>query len=181
MRDSAHTNIRKCERLGFTVRHLEKPDCIDLLYDFLKLTFGRAEVPLADRSLFDAAYRILKPQGMIEFVASYDGEKPLAIDAMLLFNKSVFGWYGGSVRMTGASPQTSLHWQEIAWACDQGFERFDFGGAGWPNVPYGVRDYKAKFGGELVCYGRYRKVYSRWKMALAERAYEFGRTVISPK
>ena len=61
------------------------------------------------------------------------------------------------------------------------FERYDFGGAGWPNVPYGVRDFKASFGGELVCYGRYRKVYSRWKMALAERAYELGRTVISPK
>jgi hypothetical protein len=44
-----------------------------------------------------------------------------------------------------------------------------------------VREYKAKFGGELVCYGRYRKVYSPWKLRLAERAYQFGRTVIAPK
>ena len=63
---------------------------------------------------------------------------------------------------------------QLSWVCGHC-------GAGWPDVPYGVRDFKASFGGELVCYGRYRHVYSPWKMALAERVYEFGRTVISPK
>jgi lipid II:glycine glycyltransferase (peptidoglycan interpeptide bridge formation enzyme) len=72
-----------------------------------------------------------------------------------------------------------LQWHEIAWSGEQGYSRYDFGGAGWPNVPYGVRDFKAKFGGDLVCYGRYRKVYSRWKMALAERAYAIRRSVRS--
>jgi lipid II:glycine glycyltransferase (peptidoglycan interpeptide bridge formation enzyme) len=74
-----------------------------------------------------------------------------------------------------------LTWHEIAWSCDHGIARYDFGGAGWPDKPYGVREYKARFGGDLVCYGRYRKIYSRWKLALAERAYELGRGVISPK
>ena len=50
--------------------------------------------------------------------------------------------------------------------------------AGWPDKPYGVREFKAKFGGSLVHYGRYRKVYSRWKMALAERAYEFRSSIL---
>ncbi len=169
MRHSAHSNIRKCERKGLHIRHLETPACVDLLYDMLKLTYGRADVPLAHRSLFEAAYKILKPQDMIEFVAVYDGEKLLGIDVMLLFEKQVFSWYGGSLRIPGVSPLDYLQWHEIEWSCENSFARYDFGGAGWPNVPYGVRDFKAKFGGDLVCYGRYRKVYSRWKMMLAER------------
>jgi serine/alanine adding enzyme len=178
---SAHSHVRKCEKRGFEVRHLEGPDCVDILYDFLRLTYGRAGVPLADRSLFEAAYRILKPLGMIEFIAVYDNDKPVAADTLLLFNRRAFAWYGGSLRLNGVSPDTFMQWREVAWASENGFEWYDFGGAGWPNVPYGVRDFKASFGGELVCYGRYRKVYSRWKLALAERAYEIGRNVIAPK
>jgi CelD/BcsL family acetyltransferase involved in cellulose biosynthesis len=178
---SVNSQVRKCEKRGFEFRHLDGPDCVDILYDFLRLTYGRAGVPLADRSLFEAAYRILKPLGKVDFVAVYDGDKPVAADTLLLFNRRAFAWYGGSLRLSGVSPDTFMQWSEIAWACENGFEWYDFGGAGWPNVPYGVRDFKASFGGELVSHGRYRKVYSRWKLALAERAYEFGRTVISPK
>lgn len=181
LRDSSRTNTRKCERQGFEIKHYDDPNCVDKLYDVLKMTYGRADVPLAHRSLFEAAYKILKPKGMIHFIGVEQGDKVLGLDAMLLFEKQVFGWYGGSIRMTGVSPGAFMQWHEIAWSCEQGFHRYDFGGAGWPNIPYGVRDFKAGFGGDLVCYGRYRKVYSRWKMALAERAYQFGRTVISPK
>jgi CelD/BcsL family acetyltransferase involved in cellulose biosynthesis len=179
--DSARSHVRKCKKRGFELRHLEGPECIDMLYDFLRVSYGRAGVPLADRSLFEAAYEILKPRKMIAFIGVYDGDKPVAADTLLLFNKQVFAWYGGSVRLAGLSPAAFMQWQEIAWSCECGFDRYDFGGAGWPDVPYGVRDFKASFGGELVCYGRYRKIYSRWKMALAERAYELGRSVISPK
>ena len=36
---------------------------------------------------------------------------------------------------------------------------FDFGGAGKPNVPYGVRDHKLKFSENLVEFGRFEKIY----------------------
>ena len=38
------------------------------------------------------------------------------------------------------------------------FQIFDFDGAGKPDIPYCVRDYKKKFGGKLVNYGRYTLV-----------------------
>ena len=181
MSDTIRRSVRKCEQSGFNFRHLDTPDSVDLLYTFLQETYGNADVPLADRSLFEAAYRILKPRNLVKVVAVYDGDKPLAVDVMLIFKKQVFMWYGGSIRMPGLSPVAQLQWREIEWSCENGIELYDFGGAGWPEIPYGVRDFKAKFGGDLVSYGRYRKIYSRWKMALAERAYELGRGVISPK
>jgi CelD/BcsL family acetyltransferase involved in cellulose biosynthesis len=179
VRDTARTSIRKSQRQGLEIRHIDSANTVDLFYPLLSETYRRADTPLADRSLFDAAVSILRPQGMIEFTSVYNQDRPIAMNAMLLFNKQVFGWYSGSVRVRGASQMDLLQWHEIAWSCEQGYSRYDFGGAGWPNVPYGVRDFKAKFGGDLVCYGRYRKVYSRWKMALAERAYALRRSVLS--
>jgi CelD/BcsL family acetyltransferase involved in cellulose biosynthesis len=179
MRQTARASVRKSERQGLEVRHIDSDNTVDLFYPLLRETYRRAETPLADRSLFDAAFAILRPQGMIEFTSVYDGERPIAMNAMLLFGKQVFGWYSGSVRTRGASQMDLLQWHEIAWSCERGYSRYDFGGAGWPSKPYGVRDFKAKFGGDLVCYGRYRKVYSRWKMALAERAYALRRSVLS--
>ena len=82
-----------------------------MLYTFLQETYGNADVPLADRSLFEAAYRILKPRNMVKVVAVYDGDKPLAVDVMLIFKKQVFMWYGGSIRMPGLSPVAQLQWR----------------------------------------------------------------------
>lgn len=179
VRETARASIRKSRRQGLDVRHVDTPDVVDHFYPLLQETYRRADTPLADRSLFDAAVRILRPQSMLEFTSVYDGDRPLAMNAVLLFGKQVYGWYSGSIRVRGSSQMDLLQWHEIAWSNEQGYSRYDFGGAGWPNVPYGVRDFKAKFGGDLVCYGRYRKVYSRWKMALAERAYALRQSVLS--
>jgi lipid II:glycine glycyltransferase (peptidoglycan interpeptide bridge formation enzyme) len=181
VRETARSSIRKSQRQGLEVRHVDAANTVDLFYPLLAQTYRRANTPLADRSLFDAAVEVMRPHGMIEFTSVYNGHGPIAMNAMLLFGKQVFGWYSGSVRVAGASQMDLLQWHEIAWSCEQGFSRYDFGGAGWPNKPYGVRDFKAKFGGDLVCYGRYRKVYSRWKLALAERAYALRRSVRSRK
>jgi serine/alanine adding enzyme len=178
MRHSAHTNIRKCERLGFTIRHVESPEVIDQFYDLLKGSFAHASVPLADRSLFEAALRVLRPLGMMELAGVYDGDIPLAMVAMLLWKRQAYSWYCGSVRIPGVPAMDFLRWHEIAWSCEHGYSRYDFGGAGWPNVPYGVRQFKSKFGGELVCYGRYRKVYAPWKLAVAEQAYRIGQKLM---
>lgn len=178
---SAKSYVRKCEKNRYEMRLVNGPECVDVLYKFLKMTYGRAGVPLANRSLFEAAYRILKPRNMIEFVVVYDGDNPVAADTMLVFKNRVFAWYGGSMRIKGMSPAAFMQWREIEWSRANGYAIYDFGGAGWPDVPYGVRDFKASFGGELVSYGRYRKIYSRWRLALAERTYEIGRNVLSPK
>jgi serine/alanine adding enzyme len=181
LRANSRTSIRKCERQGFTVRHDSSANSVESLCEFLTLTFQRAKVPLPDCSLFHAAAEILGPKRWIKFVAAFDAQQQVGMDAMLVFKRRVIGWYGGALRLKGASAYEFMQWNEIAWAADNGFGVYDFGGAGWPDEPYGVRDFKARFGGELVCYGRYRKVYAPRTLALAERAFELSRALISPK
>lgn len=52
-------------------------------------------------------------------------------------------------------PSVLATYAGIEYAAKHGFERFDFMGAGKPDEDYGVREFKSKFGGELVENGRF--------------------------
>ena len=67
--------------------------------------------------------------------------------------KRVYEWYVvGSVPVTYAG---------LRYAVETGREVFDFMGAGEPGKPYGVRDFKMQFGGELKELGRWIRVCKR--------------------
>jgi len=68
-------------------------------------------------------------------------------------------------------PSTLAVYAGMSIANKKGLKLYDFMGAGNKNIPYGVRDFKSQFGGELVEYGRFLKVlnpflYSIGKLAL---------------
>lgn len=172
--------IRAGARKGMRVEDATTPEGVDILYHFIQLAYDRARVPLAHRSLFMQAYNILHPRNMIRISVAYHEDMPVAATVKLLYKKTAFAWYSGSERIPALNPMESLTWHEVQCAQRLGFELYDFGGAGWPDKPYGVREFKAKFGGQLVHYGRYRRVYSPVKFALAERTYEVGRSVVNP-
>jgi serine/alanine adding enzyme len=52
-------------------------------------------------------------------------------------------------------------WAPIEYAAGNGFRYFDFMGAGKAGEDYGVREFKSKFGGKEVNYGRYLKIHSK--------------------
>ena len=52
-------------------------------------------------------------------------------------------------------PSTLATYSGIRYAAEHGCARFDMMGAGKPDEAYGVRDFKAKFGGKEVEHGRF--------------------------
>jgi lipid II:glycine glycyltransferase (peptidoglycan interpeptide bridge formation enzyme) len=60
----------------------------------------------------------------------------------------------------------------MEWGHNNGYEKFDFGGAGKPDEEYGVRDYKLKFGGELVNWGRFQKVHKPFLMRVGKLGFK---------
>ena len=56
------------------------------------------------------------------------------------------------------SPSVMATYAAIEYGFKNGFKKFDFMGAGKPSEDYGVRDFKAKFGGDLVEHGRFIKI-----------------------
>lgn len=67
------------------------------------------------------------------------------------------------------SPSVMVNYAGICYAAEHGFSQFDFMGAGKPDDGgYGVRDFKLKFGGELVEYGRFVHVCNRLLFAVGK-------------
>ena len=143
------------KRRNVTVEEIVDRSQIADWYEIIQKTYLTARVPLADRSLFEAAYDILRPQGMVVFWIARIGQDIVASSAELLYKDVIYGWYGGVDRSyTKESLGELLMWRILEWGVINGYKTYDFGGAGKPNESYGVRDFKAKFGGQLVSYGR---------------------------
>jgi hypothetical protein len=72
-------------------------------------------------------------------------------------NRCIYEWYicGMDAEYKESHPSVMATWAAMEYANTHGIARFDVMGAGVPDVPYGVRDFKAEFGGELVEHGRF--------------------------
>ena len=76
---------------------------------------------------------------------------------LVLDNHSSYEWFicGENNLYPQIYPSVLATWSGIEYAVTNKKYRFDFMGAGQPNKNYGVRDFKSKFGGTLVEYGRF--------------------------
>jgi len=76
--------------------------------------------------------------------------------------RSVYEWFvcGEDGIYKNIFPSTLATFAGIKYATKNGYPLFDMMGAGKPGNGYGVRDFKAKFGGNLVEYGRFLCVNS---------------------
>ncbi len=152
-------HITKNEKEGVTVDEMTDIDLIPSFYKSLRNTYQQAKIPLADQSLFESAFRELVDKGMARFFLVSLNEEYLGSKVLLTYRDLVYAWYMGSVSKKPPYVQDSLNWYTMKWAKEHGYQWYDFGGAGSPNVPYGVRDYKRSFGGTLVEYGRNIRIY----------------------
>lgn len=170
-------NIRRGLRRGeVVVEEVKEREQVAVCCDLLRQTYVAAEVPLADRSLFEAASDLLYPRGMIRFTLARVGQTPVAVSVELLYKDVVYGWYGGVDRAYGSYvPNELLMWHILEWGAENGYRVYDFGGAGKPDEEYGVRDFKAKFGGELVSFGRNTCIHAPRMLWLSKQGYRLLR------
>jgi serine/alanine adding enzyme len=179
---SARQRIRSGERKGVVVEAVAAtPDArgsdeAGEAYRLLDQVYRRARVPLADRSLFDAAVSVLGPRTMCHLVTARLAGEVIGARFVLLHKGRMIDWYAGSDRSFAAfSPNEVLVWHVLRWGREQGFDLFDFGGAGRPDEHYGPREFKAKFGGELVDFGRDVLVHTPMRLRLSRATYGVSR------
>ncbi len=176
---TARNQIRRALRRGqVTLTTVTDRALVAACYRVLELTYQRLQVPLADVSLFEAAFDVLHPRNMVRFsLAEVDGQTVgTAID--LLYRDVAFGWYGGLDREFGSYLVNELlTWNNLQWGARHGYRTYDFGGAGKPDEDYGPRHFKAKFGGELVSYGRNTCVHAPLRLPISKLGYQIYRTL----
>lgn len=118
--------------------------------------------------------------GVILLVA-YQGEVVGGIVCPMMPGRAMYEWYVAGLdrqlKGKGIYPSVLATWSAIEYAANNGLRYFDFMGMGVPDEPYGVRDFKARFGGEWVNHGRYMRVNNKLKYTLARLGYRAWQAV----
>lgn len=170
--------IRRAGKEGTTFALIEDDHLISESYDILHEVYQRAKLPLPSREFFRQAFKVLGPKKMIRCFGAFNQGKLIGTLYAFSYKDMLYDWYAGSYRAHYKQyPNDLIPWEIFKWGKENGYKVWDFGGAGKPNVPYGVRDYKKKFGGELVCFGRFERINHPAVFQLAKRGFEVWQKV----
>ena len=154
--------IDRAARRGVEIAIPENPDgaILNSCYSILSSVYKRARLPLPSAAFFTEAFNVLGKRNRLKlFLAMYD-EKIIGFRYALIYKNIIYDWFAGSrPEYNDKYPNDILPWSIIKWGSEHGFKLFDFGGAGHPAERYGVRDYKLKFGGNTVNFGRYLNIF----------------------
>lgn len=77
-----------------------------------------------------------------------------------IYKDTIYEWFvcGKDSEIRDVYPSVLATWAPMEYGANIGLKYFDFMGAGKPDQDYGVREFKSKFGGELVNFGRFVRV-----------------------
>lgn len=153
---SRKRDIRTSFRDGAEI--VEQPT-IDEVRDFYvilsDLYKNKVKTPLFPLSFFEHLHR----QEYSKFLlVRLNGKIVGGTVCVCLSGYAVYEWFacGEDGVHKNIYPSTVATYAGIRYAAQNGYEHFDMMGAGRPDEGYGVRDFKAKFGGNLVEHGRFQ-------------------------
>lgn len=127
-------------------------------YDILlNLYKTRVKTPLFPFSFFETLWR---HKDIRFLLVELQGEIIGGTVCVEQEGKCLYEWFACGIdgQWKSVFPSTLATYLGIRYAAEHGCARFDMMGAGKPDEAYGVRDFKAKFGGELVEYGRFLRI-----------------------
>jgi len=173
MHKERRRNVGQAEKAGLRFEEVTDAAGRRDVVALLRKTYERKHVPMADDSLFARLTEIMPEY--VRFFAAYKDDMMIAGEIRLGYKDLLYAWYAGSDEAYfKLRPNDFTMWNVIKWARENGYREFDFGGGGEPGKPYGVRDYKLKYGCEMFDYGRYilaHRPVTYWAAATAYRLY----------
>lgn len=147
--------IRLSIRDGATMVENPTIEQVRECYELLKeLYTTRVKTPLFSWNFFEKLY--YQPNARYLLV-ELEGKIVGGTVCVCLPNKALYEWFvcGNDYYRKGIRPSSVATWYGMQYAARNGYPLFDLMGAGKPDEPYGVRDFKAEFGGKLVEHGRF--------------------------
>jgi serine/alanine adding enzyme len=175
---SRRRQIRKALRTGVYLEEPQNEAEMKQLYHLLsRLYKTKVKKPLPSWSFFKAFYHasVKEHLGIIRLVKRKE-EIIGGIIAPVTSGKVIYEWYvvGLDKQYKDSFPSVMATWSALDYALKNKLKHFDFMGMGIPARPYGVRDFKMKFGGKMVNYGR----FARRNNSLVYRFSELGYNLV---
>ncbi|WP_024335376.1 lipid II:glycine glycyltransferase FemX [Desulfotignum balticum] len=173
MHKGRRKNIRRAEKAGLNFKEVSAPSDLEKCIALIEDTYERVKLPVPDRDFFRKSFICLGLDGYLKVFAAFLNNKVIGTRMVFCYKDLIYDWYAGAdERHLDKYPNDYLPWKIMEWGSNEGYGYFDFGGAGKPGVPYGVREYKLKFGGELVDYGRFQTVHKPLLMQLGKIGFK---------
>jgi len=157
--------VRKSLKTGAKITEPCNIKQVEEFYNILKdLYKTKVKRPLPDWSFFRSFHQMSR-DGKIGkyFLIEYKKEIIGGIMCPITREKTIYECYvcGLDGKHEGVYPSVLATWASIEYALNNGLKYFDFMGAGKPDRDYGVREFKAKFGGKVVEYGRFERINNK--------------------
>lgn len=136
------------------VDHPSHSQLIEFYQILENLYHTKVKTPLFPFEFFEKLYE----QGNAKFfLVEHEGKVIGGSSCVCLPGKAVYELFvcGNEDYRKGIRPSSVATWFGIEYSANNGYPIFDLMGAGKPKEKYGVRDFKAEFGGELVEHGRF--------------------------
>lgn len=155
MSDNRKRQYRKAVSFGMYVEPAQSEKEVREWYEILsRLYRTKVKTPLFPLEFFLNAYR----RGVGVFLLAKYNQKIIGGSMLTVMDgRCVYEWYecGQNADYKDLYPSVNVTFAGMQYATMHGCSRYDMMGAGEPDVPYGVRDFKAEFGGKLVEHGRF--------------------------
>ena len=152
---SRKRDIRTTIRDGVTPVYQPTIEQVRAYYDILlDLYKTKVKTPLFKWEWFEQLYKVNSARFIL---TELEGKIVGGTVCMELPGKALYEWFACGIDgvYPHIYPSTYATYLGIKYAAENGCKIFDMMGAGKPDEAYGVRDFKAKFGGEMVEHGRY--------------------------
>ena len=178
LKRSAKKNINKSINNDVKFIEIGKKEELKDIYLLIQKVYKRAKLPIPDIQLFYNVYDILVPHSLAHFFIAKKDKNIIGGRIVFSYKKLIYDWYAGSdEKFQNYRANDFLPWKIMEWGIDNGYKIFDFGGAGKPNVKYGIRDYKLKFGGDLLTFGRFEKIHNPIMMKIGKLGFKIWRLI----
>lgn len=132
---------------------------------------NKVKKPLPKFSFFKRFYELSATGklGIIRLI-EFEGKIIGGIVSPIFDNQVIYEWYicGLDQEYRKLYPSVLATWAAIDYAVQNDIRSFDFMGVGIPDKDYGVREFKAKFGGEMTNYGRFGRINNQFIYLLTE-------------
>jgi serine/alanine adding enzyme len=155
MSKSRIRQIKKSIGDGVVWNEANNIDKINSFYDILsKLYKEKVKKPIYPKSFFIKLYKSSIAKYLL---VEYNNKIIGGILCLVMPGKAIYEFYvcGLNAEYKHQYPSVMATWAAIEYAQQNDIPMFDFMGAGSPSEEYGVREFKARFGGVKVEYGRY--------------------------
>ena len=165
--------IGRAGREGLTFKPITTSADLEVSFELLKRIYKRIKLPVFPFRIFQNAFDLLTPKSLAFFWGAYLQNELVGTMYTLCYKGRIYDYFAGSdIEHNYKFPNSMIPWQVMMWGKNNGMTLFDWGGAGKPGIPYGVRDYKQKFGGQLVNFGRFEKIHKPFLFRIVKVAFK---------